>query len=119
MDYTALLVAPDSIAFFVVQGSVILGVLYAAVRQTLNQLRSGIPGGVIRGDKSWAKFLGLHGLLLVLMFQLISVAEIVAGYRVLLCLFNFVLATYLTLGNGWFRNWSLGWIGRIQKQPEH
>jgi len=119
MDYMSLLQRPDSIAFLVVQGTIVLVVLYAFVRQLWNRcFAQGVPGEVKRGEKSWGRFLLLHGLLLLLMFQLVSVAEIAAGYRVITCLFNFALATYLTLGNGWFRNKSLGWMRKIQDRPE-
>ena len=119
MDYKSMLKQPDSIAFLVVQGTIVFVVLYAIVRQFWNKyFAQGVPGQVKRGDKSWGRFLLLHGLLLLLMFQLVSVAEIAAGYRVIICLFNFVFATYLTLGNGWFRNKSLGWMRKIQDRPE-
>jgi len=119
MNYAEALKHPDSIAFLVVQGLVVLVAAYSFLRQAWTRLFArGIPGEVTRGEKSWGRFLVLHGLLLMLVFQLIGVAEITAGYRVLICLGNFALATYLTLGNGWFRNWSLGWMRRVQERPE-
>jgi len=119
MDYLEMLRHPDSIIFLVIQGAVVVVTIYTAIRQFVNRLRPrGVIAEVIRGDRSWNRFFGIHGLLLVLMFQFIAVAEITTGYRVIFCLFNFLLVTYLTLGNGWFRNWSVGWLSRMQKRPE-
>jgi hypothetical protein len=119
MDRLYVLRQADSVLFLVVQAVVVGVAVYAAIRQTFTVRRPhGIPAETVRGEKSWGTFLGFHGILLLLMFQLISVAEITAGYRVMLCLFNFALATYLTLWNGWFRNWEVGWSSKMKKRPE-
>lgn len=119
MDFITLLRHPDSIAFLAVQAAVGLVCAYAFIRQFwIRHFARGVPGQVIRGEKSWGRFLLLHGLLLLLMFQLISVAEITKGFRALICLFNFALGTYLTLGNGWFRNKSLGWMENVRTRSE-
>jgi len=119
MDRLQLLGHADSIAFLITQGAVICVTVYAGMRQVASLINPRGPAReVVRGEKSWNTFFGFHGLLLLLMFQLVSVAEITAGYRVLLCLFNLLIASYLTLLNGWFRNWAVGWTNKMQKRPE-
>lgn len=119
VDRAKLLGHADSIAFLIVQGVVICIAAYAAIRQAASFIRPrGIVAEVVRGERSWNTFFGFHGFLLLVMFQLISVAEITAGYRVLLCLFNVGIASYLTLINGWFRNCAVGWTSKMQKRPE-
>jgi hypothetical protein len=78
------------------------------------------PGGIRRGEASWGRFYLVHGLVLLLLFQLIGSAELVSdwNWRPLVSVFDFLVVSYLAFFNGWFRNWLVGLFNRLEERFE-
>lgn len=78
------------------------------------------PGKIRRGEASWWRFFLIHGLLLLLLFQVLGTTNVSPNYnwRPLVSVIDFFLVSYLALFNGWFRNWLLGLFNRLEHKPE-
>ena len=78
------------------------------------------PGELRRGPLAWGRFFLTHGLLLLLLFQLIGTTDLPSdwNWRPLHSVFDVLLVSYLALFNGWFRNWIMGRYNRMEKRPE-
>jgi hypothetical protein len=92
--------------------------ILAWFKQKFGRKAGGVELAVLRGPESWKLFIGTYGLFSVLCNQVLSLAEEPKRYKAVLALFNAVVLAYLTCGNGWFRNWLVGFVSRAKKKPE-
>jgi hypothetical protein len=148
MNYGNLLIQPDTIALFVVQGSFLAFVFYAMLRRPWIRLgklrqqsaslarsaggrlsntrpmggvaaRPSLQKRVMRND-SWslAKFYGVHAISLSILLYFVAVADITAGYRVIAGIIDMLAISYLAFVNGWFRNKLLLWLAKLEKKQD-
>jgi len=107
---------PDMLCLAIVHLVFFSMLVVAVVKNALWQR----PGDIKRCEKSWGRFFLTHGLLLLLLFQVISTTELRTdwNWRSLLSVIDFLLVSYLALLNGWFRNWLMGLFIRMEKRAE-
>ena len=107
---------PDILCLITAHGAFLIGLIVAIAKDAVWQR----PGEMKRGALSWGRFYLVHGLLLLLLFQLISTTEVAGSWnwRPLVSILDFVGVTYLALLNGWFRNWLVGLFSRLEARPE-
>ena len=76
-------------------------------------------GSVERGERGMRLFYMAHAVGLVLLLQLVAIAEIAKGYRVLLSLIDFLAMSYLAFFSSWFRSKAIGLIDKLQSRRDH
>jgi len=107
---------PDILMAISVHAAFYLFLLFAFVKDMLWKR----PGKLKRGDSSWSKFYLVHGMLLLLLYQVIGAVQVQLAWNFLplVGILDFLAVAYLAFLNGWFRNWILGRFIAMEQRPE-
>jgi len=104
----------DDYLFPLLQGVLVLLLLFALLMEFLAQARAGFGGAtltVTRGEKSIAVFYGLYAATSGLLVALCLSVEWAKDHRVFWALLDTFIASYLCLMNPWLRNKLLSFAG--------
>jgi len=74
-------------------------------REPIVQTVTSFPAKVVQtlGQEGWAAFPLVYGFLSVLLLQVVSVAEVAKGYKVLITVIDLGIALYMCFFSYWFR----------------
>lgn len=105
----------DATILVVIQGALLILLLFAIGQALRAKRRTGIVAVVTRGDKSMSFLYVFYGVATVVYTLITQVAEAATGYKVVIVTADYLALTYLCFFNSWFRNKLIGLYGRIQK----
>ena len=107
----------DSYLFPIMQGSLVMFVMFAIFRERLQQRKAGRGGVTLqvgRGDASMALFYGMYAAISGFLVAVCLTVEIARDHRVLWATVDTALVAYVCLLNPWFRNHLVGWAERLK-----
>jgi len=108
----------DGVLFPLLQGALVVFVLFAAFRSWLQARRAGRGGAslvVTRGEGSMSRFYGTYAAISGLFIALSLSVDVAKNHRIFWVLLDTVLVAYVCLLNPWFRNALLGWSEQLKK----
>ncbi len=118
MEYLCLFLS-DVVVFWLLQGALLVLVLYAWWKELVaNNRRREAFAVVKRGEESWAWFPLAYGIASAVILQLINGAEAGKNYKVIISLADMVALLYLSFFNGWFRNKIIQFVVASKEKKE-
>ena len=112
----------DSYVFPLLQGLLLLLLIFVLVMELTERLRAGSGGttlSITRGERSMGVFYGIYAAVSGVLVALCLSADWAANHRVFWLLVDTLVASYLCLVNPWFRNRLLApsnWQSKIESR---
>jgi hypothetical protein len=119
MNMTMLLLLDDSALLYGFQAFLVVLTCYAELKDRgwFRKL-TGANATVLRGDTSWNALNICFGIITVNVLQIINSADDSVRFKVLMSAFDLGLLIRLFFFNGWFRNRTIGLVGKARNMEE-